>query len=77
MTVSITNSITSSKDGGDYYKDFTNSFMLEKLEEPYRSNVRAIKNRIRGLRRKSITPSTFVVNMPPLDKNPVARALYE
>jgi hypothetical protein len=36
---------------GDYYEDFTKTFLLEAIEEPFRSNIRSIKNGIRGLRK--------------------------
>lgn len=64
MTVSITAS-TDPRDLGDYYKDFTNSFMLEKMDEPFKTNIRAIKNRMRGVKRLAVTPNTFIVSQPP------------
>lgn len=63
MTISITAS-TVNKELGDYYKDFTNSFMLEKMDEPFKTNIRAIKNRMKGLKRGGVTPNTFTVNQP-------------
>lgn len=43
----------------DYYTDFTNSFVLPMLKEPYQSNLRSIKNRIKGSRRENINPMKF------------------
>jgi hypothetical protein len=44
---------------GDYYKDFTNSFLLPMIREPFQANIRGLKNRIRGNRRQNILPSPF------------------
>jgi hypothetical protein len=57
----MTSSITNSNVQGDYYKDFTSSFMLEKLEEPHKGNVRAIKNRVRAMKRGGITQPLFTI----------------
>ena len=66
LQAQMTASITGSNIQGDYYKDFTSSFTLEKLEEPYKANVRAIKNRIRGLKRGALTALVFSVGLQPL-----------
>lgn len=48
----VTNSFSSGLgSGGDYYNDFTNDRLLEKLEEPFRSKVAQIKSRVKGWRR--------------------------
>lgn len=36
---------------GDYYDDFTKTFLLEVIEEPFRSNIRRVKDNIRGMRK--------------------------
>jgi len=36
---------------GDYYDDFTKTFLLEIIEEPFRSNIRRVKDNIRGMRK--------------------------
>lgn len=74
----MTASITGSSVQGDYYKDFTSSFTLEKLEEPFKANVRAIKNRIRGLKRGGLSSPVFGVGVPQSEQKPsFARVLYQ
>lgn len=75
----MTSSITNSNVQSDYYKDFTSSFMLEKLEEPHKANIRAIKNRVRGMKRGGITQPIFAIGVTNIhEQRPsYARALYQ
>jgi len=77
LQAQMTSSITGSNVQGDYYKDFTSSFTLEKLEEPHKSNVRAIKNRVRALKRNALSSPVFSVETNFTEPKPsFARVLY-